>query len=625
MNLSSPHPARRLSGPRTPSPPAARRAGLATSWLLAASSLVTAGCSSDPVIDARTVTLHAPRACAVPDDAYVLLHAAGDFQPTAANPPEQGFLVQTLGLTLDHLPAATRQLVADVSSPSSADARFRGVSLLVDSGPADVLLWPAGRTCQLSSSVGGREGASLATLDGRYVLVTGGVGNPVPSSALFDLATGEARTVTPDLLRPRRDASVTALPGPSTTIALVAGGLGEDGALLDSAEVFDRAGEAFVGDPITLSAARASHGALALASGEALLVGGRGTNGPLGSLEAVDPFTRRARTAGLATLAVPRIGPTVLRLASGEILVAGGVDASGAPVTTLEWLSADATRAVRVPRELVGSHARAFVALPAGGALAVVAPEDAAHPVHDVWVIGDGGSIDAGADIAGVLGDVRLFGGGAAPLLWTGDRWLRWDGWRASFAPLFEATGAPGPAKAAPLLAPDPGLAMWLDGDHLAGLRYDATGPFESFPGSLLHVDEAHLSPDRAPEPAGMRFDASLGLVLPPATSAFVDDATFADVTLDLTTAPGLAPLVVFRDPQTSIEHVVGGAGCTIAAAEKKLHLERHGAALLVGVDDGAMHACQVPLGASERLAVGVRGASSPPGSVVKDLTITRE
>ncbi len=57
----------------------------------------------------------------------------------------------------------------------------------------------------------------------------------------------------------------------------------------------------------------------------------------LASLEAIDPVAQRARTGGLALLAVPRADPVVLRLASGEILVAGGVDATGLPVSTLEW------------------------------------------------------------------------------------------------------------------------------------------------------------------------------------------------------------------------------------------------------------------------------------------------
>ena len=172
--------------------------------------------------------------------------------------------------------------------------------------------------------------------------------------------------------------------------AVVAGGVRPvpGGETLASAEVFASSAGDFDGQLITLSEPRARHGAAVMTNGETLLVGGVGASGAvLGSMEIVDASTHRAQTTTLAGLAVPRANPQVMRLASGEILVAGGVDASGAPVSTLEWFASDATSASRATQQLVASSHEAFIPLDAGGALAVIAPDTPTPGFQNVWII----------------------------------------------------------------------------------------------------------------------------------------------------------------------------------------------------------------------------------------------
>jgi hypothetical protein len=104
-------------------------------------------------------------------------------------------------------------------------------------------------------------------------------------------------------------------------------------------------------------------------------VGGVGADGTsvLASMEIVDPSSRTVRTVNVAQLATARSSPTVLLLASGEILVVGGFDGSGKAVDTLEWFSADVSKASRLPAALVTGQAQSAAALEGGGALVVIA------------------------------------------------------------------------------------------------------------------------------------------------------------------------------------------------------------------------------------------------------------
>jgi len=63
-----------------------------------------AACRKNAVVETRTITLHAPAACPVPDDAYAYLYASGDFEPTPDAPAHQGIAVRSRGAELADLP-----------------------------------------------------------------------------------------------------------------------------------------------------------------------------------------------------------------------------------------------------------------------------------------------------------------------------------------------------------------------------------------------------------------------------------------------------------------------------------------------------------------------------------------
>ena len=571
-----------------------------------------AACSKDPQIVSRTITAHAPAACAPSPTAYALFTAEGDFDP----PAQQGIVLATAGVSLASLPDTTRALYVDVSDEANT---FWGTRVLPPTGNVDVLLWPALSPCALTGDVGSRAGPFLGVLPGEKMLVAGGIANPVPGTFVVDLSTGQLTQLPNGLLTPRTRATAT----PFGQGGLVAGGAGADGTILQSAEVYDPKIGDFDRPPITLSTPRADHGAVVLATGETLLVGGTGADGSLlNSLEIVDPVTG-PRTSGLAQLAYPRKDPTVLRLASGEILVAGGVDTQGAPVQMLEWFASNALPSPRQPQPLIGQSQQAFIALPAGGALAVVAPDAGSPPIQNVWVIGADGTPDPAVATTAPLGNVALFAGAdGAPILYTGTAWLRWQPWVGSFAPLGAPDDAPGPGSA-PSLSAETGLALWLapgmSATDVVGLRFDTRGDYSPVIPSLLAADTQFTAPDRLVLPGlpSIQFDPTDGVALAEGASVFVTDATYAAFTLDVDAPTGAPAIVVLRD-QEGNELEVGGSSCPLPNATlPTIHLTRAGAAVDV---EGSPTTCSVS--AAARLSVGVRGA--PSGSVARNLRIVR-
>ena len=582
-------------------------------------------CARSPRVETRAVTLHVPRDCAPGDAPFGLFYASGDFDPTTAAP---SLPLSSVGAVLAGMPAATRSLVVDAIDADQAEWRAFGDVPSGGGGNVDLLLLPYRMPCALSPVIDARADAAFGAIDARRAILAGGrsTASGVPTTQLIDLTLGTARTLL-GLLVPRARATITAF-GEG---GLVAGGADPDtGDARATAEVF--AGQDFDGNPIALSEARTDHGAAVLATGETLLVGGSGPRGVLRSMEAVDPVTRRARTSGLAALAVARSRPQVLRLASGEILVAGGLDAAGVPVPTLEWFTADARAASRRPRDLVAGIARGFVPLPAGGALAVIAPDVPTSGFQNVWVIAADGALDAAVPIDGALGAVRLFAGATgAPVLWTGDRWLLWSPWAGAFAPLAGADGAGGPPDDT-FASGDSGLAMWIDGARLSALRFATRGAYASTPASrpLLALDTAFTAPDRlvpadARVAAPIRFDATAGLTLEGDATVFVADATYASVRIDLTLPTGALPRVVLRD-EAGVEAVVDAAACALGAAAPgaSLTVARQGSRIRAAVDAGDLRDCGVTTGATARVSVGLRGAADGGVAVVRSLVLAR-
>jgi hypothetical protein len=607
--------------------------GLAAGFVTAAvaAAAATPGCRKDPDVTLRAVTMHASCSPAPDALARAIFHALGDYEPPPA--ALDGHPALAVGDALPEVDPAARAVFVDATEGAQS---WWGVTSVPPSGPVDVWLLPALTSCAAFPAPGpegaappARDGAAMAAIAGQRVLVVGGGGRgKAPPTLVVRLDTGGVDAAAPDLLTPRTGASVT----PFGTGALVAGGSDSRGvnAPLGSAEVYDATVGGFdQQNLIALSEPRAAHGAAVLVTGETLLVGGVGADGHtlLDTMEVVDPATRTVRSENVALLAAPRSSPTVLRLASGEILVAGGFDAQGAPVPTLEWFAPDASTATKRPRDLVSGAARSFVALDAGGALAVIAPAAGASPGFDnVWVIDADGGLEAATSIAGALTQPVLFGGaGGAPALWTGDRWLRWEPWTGSFGALGVLDVVPANVSSVAAAA-DPGLAMWLDATTWAvtALRFDTRGTYSTLTGALLVDDATDVAPDRLPDPAGAAFDPAQGLTLAPGASAFVTDRTYADVAVDVDAPTGQPALVVLRDDlANTIE--VGGSGCggVPLSGATSVHVERRGTSVAWRLSSGASGECAAGVATDARVSLGVRGA--PPGpSVVRNIRVTR-
>lgn len=567
-----------------------------------------AACEKDPEIVSRVVTPHVSSRCPMADEPYGVYYAAGDFQPTA-DAPAQAKLFLTAGAVLAGIPSDSRALVLDVSDKNGG--RWLGLGGVPTEGNVDLLLWPAGVPCGLSTSTGAVTGRMALAMDARHVLVAGGLGKDgsVPDAFVADLATGGVRTLSAGLLTPRVRGTVTLL----GDLAVVAGGVRADdlGNVLATAEVYGPAGGDFDRSPIVLSTPRVDHGAVTLVSGETLLVGGVGAGGVLGSLERIDPSSRAAATSGMPSLKFPRTKPRIVRLASGEVLVAGGFDQQGAPVGKLEFLAPDA-RGLRPSTAVVPMRARSgVVALDGGGALVVIAPEASDPPdFQNVWLVSADRSVTPASRVQGTLTDARLFPGTEGrPVLWTGDRWLRWDPWIEGFTVLDDAMSDPGPAPDDVVASPDLGLMFWIDGDgNVIGWRFSVRHGFVADRLPYLVGGTALLAPDRSPSLSGMAFDADLGLALPTDASVFVSDARYLDVTVDVDApAEGLPHVVLRTDAGGVVE--VGGAECPlpVVSLPATLHVERRGAAVTFSAGKKA-GTCATGVVAGTRVAVGVRG-----------------
>jgi hypothetical protein len=354
-------------------------------------------------------------------------------------------------------------------------------------------------------------------------------------------------------------------------------------------------------------------------------------------MEAVDPEKRVSRTGGIALLSVPRVNPTVLRLASGEILVAGGVDAQGNEVPTLEWFAPDASHTTKRPVDLVTGRERGFVALEAGGALAVVIPQSPAAPdFKTVWVISADGTLEPALPLPlSELEVVRLFpGASGAPALWTGKRWYRWAPWFGTFQPIDD--GPPGGPAVTVTAAGDPGLALWLEerGGELAatGYRFDVRTRFDAIPKPLIVQSPSLLSPDRLAgfPTSSLRFDPTGGLYLGPGASAFVTDATFADFELAVDVAPASggaevgAASVVLREP-SGTELEIGGGTCPFAQTpQRTVAVKRRDRRVDVTIDDGPARTCPTSLDEGVRVSLGMRGAQGVSLSGARNLQIDR-
>jgi hypothetical protein len=607
-------------------------------------ALVTS-CKPQARFEDRPLVVYSPKSCPVSQsEAYSVIYGNGDFEDSAS--AVSSLYLRDVGSELGELPAETRSVIVDVSHPAQS-VDWRGTAEIPAAGPVNVLVWPGGETCALTRNVVPRTDVSLGVF-GHHLMVAGGlVDRQVPQTFVGDLTTGIVSDLEFGLATPRKNATITAFGDPllQDGAALVAGGEDADGHALTTAELYlpKPGADGDIGDfdrvRIDIGDARTKHGAVALASGETLLVGGIDQFLlPTAKMVIVNPTTRRVRTGRIATLAVARSNPTVLRLASGEIMVAGGLDRSNIPVPTIEWFSADASEATKRPVKLVTGEERSFVALEAGGALAVVRPKSGVTDFSTVYVISADGTVEPAVPIdPASLDTVRLFPGtDGAPVLWTGRRWLRWQPWFGAFQPIADAPTR-GPRGTA-IASGDSGLALWLDDRapdpnedkllegqlYVRGYRFATRSRFGTVRNPLLVDGPGGLAPDRVVGTPGssIRFVDGSGLELGPGASAFVTDVTFRNVSVAID--GGNTPYVVLRQ-ENGRELEVGGAACGFTqSVNKSLQVDRTGKRVVVRIDDGEPRECPTALDETARVSIGVRGAGGTGTSLAKNLRITR-
>lgn len=634
-------------------------------WLL----LACAGAEEAPRV--RDVRAHVPAGCPEPDRRRwpVELEALGDFP---SGPGTRSVLDERSDTELA-FPPSTLEVAASVGSGA-----WLGRGLATPEGHLDLLLWPAAERCVFGaapqSAYPGHQGGQALGLsaDGRTLLVAGGEGeqSDAAGALLLDLGTGSPRSLPGDasLRRRRAGATITAF-GDGF---LVAGGfdpvLSEGGSPVvhADAELFDPESERFDElPPIELKDARAEHAATVLDDGSSLLVGGVDASGrALVTLERISTETRRSTLAGLATLTVGRKRPTLLRLSDGRIAVAGGELADGsAPVDTVEWLSADASRLTTPPPlSFDARFDRAFVAMPGGGILGVGGCEPRAPgPAEDcapcrrgcvpeggfdaVWISPEGVATTLPIEAAAAE-PVLIAGSEGAPWLIVGGALYRFNPWRARFEASFTPAELPAPGLSDaegvwhPLprpLAVDPGAFVWVStaehGPALVGLRHGTRGPFVRDPELLGNTAPSDglrplfLAPDRAPTeegatPLSLRFERD-AMGRPRLWLGFgrvqVVDARFADARLDLGLARGSLPLVFLGSSE------LGGFACPWPGAQQPvtdpeaLVIERRGERATL-VRGELRRDCDVP---PERLGIAVGGGGAEP-TVLSELAIER-
>lgn len=640
--------------------PHRRRRLFSAVWVAGGSlsfALSTGGCTKDPEIIERPLVVYSPKSCPISEnEAYSVIYAGGDFEPSPTQPPIASVFLRELGRSMEELPPATRSLVVDVSQ---RNLDWRGLVDVPSKGAVNVLLWRTHEACRLTRDVERRTGMTLGVAGSQFIIAGGRSidGPAVPHTYVGNLNTGAIERLQFGLNTRRLFSTITPFRGPNevdASSALVAGGEDPDtGQAIDNAEIYvpKIGGPNDVGDfereHIPLSRGRTRHAAIVLPTGETLLIGGADeSGGPLPSMEIVDPVSRRARTAGVALLENARTNPIAVRLSNGEILVWAGLGDRGRIVQALEWILPDASDHSTKPSiPLVTGRERAIVPLEGGGALAVIAPDLGGDPeefakFQTVWVISADGFVEPAIPIdPATLETVRLFPGAeGAPVLWTGRRWLRWSPWFGAFQPIPEAPER-GPSLAVEdgvphsFLTADPGLALWLEdrreaGMSVSGFRFATRSRFDVVPKPLLVRSPDQLAPDRlAGGPnSSLRFDESLGLVMGPGSSAFLTDVTFADFELSVDVTGG-SPTVVLRLVDSGAEYEVGGGGCPISQnPTNRLFVRRRGSKVEVQVDDKPLRNCVSELPSSGvRVAIGLRGSDQATGrSSAKNLVVTR-
>jgi hypothetical protein len=556
-------------------------------------TLFLAACTRTETVT-RFVTLHQTQSCVVPGGSFGKYVATGDFEPLAENLAQQPLAIDQANQTIDGVPGNVKS-IAVLATP------WRGASLVPDTGDVDVLLLPQGTTCALNGNgVGFDPQMVFAAVSSKTIIALGAtVGGSTPSFRI-DLGTGRVAKMTNPIGKPRTHAAVATF---GDGRAFVIGGL-SGLAVQQSVEMFDETNE-FASTTFQLQAARADHGAVALANGDVFVAGGSGVgNALIAQTERLtfDGTTWRSNQSTTPALQVPRTNPYVLRLADGTVMVGGGLDGGGNPVTLVEFFSADGSTALQTTN-VPATGANAFVALDGGGALFV----DATAPQH-AWFAAPNVSIQITPDITAPLTDVKLFAHDkASALLWTGAAWLTFDPWTGKFTAVPDAPQT-GPDATSPIAFAEPGMREWVNPDGSVSVWRDSVRNEFATEGPYLESDTLLMSPDQMPAPAF----ANGALPLDSTHAAFVSDARYLDVAVQVDGAH-----VVIRTPGGEVD-VGGDPKCPIQPSAT-LYVERVGATVAYASAGGPLRPCAA-IDPSARVAVGVRGNGAAKNLVVKRL-----
>lgn len=586
---------------------------------LALATALSAACGKDTVVATRPVIAWVPAACPVGSSGSATYLALGDYDGSQQPPVRP---LSAVGTNLAEIDGQAREVVISASESSSITP-WEGLATVPGSGDVNVLVLPHLSPCALSGRVGTRMGSTLAPIGSNRVVITGGNASPVPATYVADLTTGAVTKAQPDLRPARLGATVT----PFGDGALVAGGLSESGIVQSDAQIYSPSTGGFdTAHPIALSEQRANHAAVALADGRTLLVGGShdaGGSQLLKTLDVIDPTTSAAQEEGFAALMTPRLDPVVVRLASGEILVAGGKDATGAPVTTMEWISYEAGTLEATVAQPWGAAPFTMTALEGGGALVVE------NSAQSTWVVGaEHGDVRQAPAMLGMLSNPVLFGGaGGAPVLWTGDRFLRWQPWSASWGQFVTLDGATASVQGT-IVSPDPGLAIWFQASppQLVAMRFDTRNAYsEVMPGGEVALAN-DTSPDELPSQTLVSFSSDTGITVTSGASAFVTDRTYEDLTVHVTSSDeGACVVLRTTSGQTvTLPDLASQSGCTGFTPGRVLDVKRTGATLSFSIDGGPYHTSCNSIGVGNRVAVGVTRFPGTSGTTVTGIRITR-
>jgi N-acetylneuraminic acid mutarotase len=183
-----------------------------------------------------------------------------------------------------------------------------------------------------------RVGHTATLLPDGTVLVTGGIngqGAIINTAELYDPSAQTFTPLTATMTSVRTGHTATLLP--NGLVLITGGSTGSDGSgNLDTAELYDPAAQTFTPLTATMASVRSSHTATLLPNGTVLITGGfNDTITAFNTAEIYDP-TAQTFTALTATMTSTRAGHTATLLNDGQVLLAGGFNNSNATLNTAE-------------------------------------------------------------------------------------------------------------------------------------------------------------------------------------------------------------------------------------------------------------------------------------------------